>query len=323
MVMHMTKNSVSESGQLLNQLKRNRVFIAVLLLMLGAAYAVVPQLSFFSESWDIVRASNIVPMLLALIMLLVSFGCAAAVYMQLSPKRLVIFPTYMAQIAGSFAGKVLPAGIGAVSVSFLYLVRQGVSKGSAATVVGANNLLGYIGHTLWFMVALALMSESLREKIFSGQFANSWLVGLIAITVLCGIIVGIRQYKPAVFHDILSVLRQYRKQPNRILLALLASMLLTASYVTMLWLSSQAVNGGIDWFACLIALTTGVIAQSITPTPGGIGGAEIGLVAGLSLVGLDVNLALAVALLNRLVTYWVPLLLGWLALLFVVRRRYI
>jgi uncharacterized membrane protein YbhN (UPF0104 family) len=50
-----------------------------------------------------------------------------------------------------------------------------------------------------------------------------------------------------------------------------------------------------------------------TPTPGGIGGAEAALTAGLVASGQSAADSLAAALLFRAVTYWLPMVLGYAA----------
>jgi uncharacterized protein (TIRG00374 family) len=60
--------------------------------------------------------------------------------------------------------------------------------------------------------------------------------------------------------------------------------------------------------------------SSAAPTPGGIGAAEAALVAGYTAVGVDSSTAFAAVLLFRLVTFWLPILPGWIALVQLQRR---
>ena len=55
------------------------------------------------------------------------------------------------------------------------------------------------------------------------------------------------------------------------------------------------------------------IVASAAPTPGGLGAMEAALVAGFTGVGLDPGTAVAAVLAYRLLTYWVPILPGWLS----------
>ena len=51
-----------------------------------------------------------------------------------------------------------------------------------------------------------------------------------------------------------------------------------------------------------------------SPLPGGLGGIEAALTAGLIAVGTDASAALSAVLLYRVFTYWLPIPLGWVAL---------
>ena len=59
------------------------------------------------------------------------------------------------------------------------------------------------------------------------------------------------------------------------------------------------------WWAAAIA--------QVAPTPGGIGAVEAALIAGLTAAGLDKETAVPAVFLFRLVTFWLPILPGWLA----------
>ena len=55
------------------------------------------------------------------------------------------------------------------------------------------------------------------------------------------------------------------------------------------------------------------LIAAAAPTPGGLGAMEAALVAGFTGVGMDPGLAVAAVLSYRLVTYWLPILPGWIS----------
>lgn len=59
------------------------------------------------------------------------------------------------------------------------------------------------------------------------------------------------------------------------------------------------------------------------PTPGGLAGVEAGLVGGFMAYGVTATAAIAIALAFRLVTYWLPIVPGAIALYVSRRQRYI
>ena len=65
------------------------------------------------------------------------------------------------------------------------------------------------------------------------------------------------------------------------------------------------------------------LIAAAAPTPGGLGALEAALVAGFTGVGMEPGLAVAVVLSYRLVTYWLPILPGWISFHVLERRNLI
>jgi len=65
-----------------------------------------------------------------------------------------------------------------------------------------------------------------------------------------------------------------------------------------------------------IVYTAGVLLGAAVPTPGGLAGVEAGLVGGFMAYGVTATAAIAIALAFRLVTYWLPIAPGAIALLY-------
>ena len=55
-------------------------------------------------------------------------------------------------------------------------------------------------------------------------------------------------------------------------------------------------------------------AGAIVPTPGGLGTIEVAFIGGLTAVGINPGIAASVTILFRVLTYWLPIPIGWLAL---------
>lgn len=306
----------------LDTLRRRRLPILGAVLLLGLAYVAVPQLGFFDTSWGVLLGSDWRNFALAVGFLLLSFGAAASIYQLLTPKKLQFGQTYLVQIAGAFAGKVLPVGLGSISVNYLYLRKRGCSQPVAATVVAVNNLLGFVGHGLWLLI-LALFFSSQLHAFTGRQLANGWLLfGLaLGLSIVATGLALLRKRLRGILTGVSKQLRAYRDKPGRLVGALASSMLLTACNITIVWLSALALDVPLTVVGAAVALTAGILAQTATPTPGGLGGVEAGLIAGLVLGGMQVENAIAVTILFRFVTFWLPLAAGSLALLAAMRQK--
>jgi glycosyltransferase 2 family protein len=64
---------------------------------------------------------------------------------------------------------------------------------------------------------------------------------------------------------------------------------------------------------------TGSTLGSIIPTPGGLGAVEAALTAGLTASGVPGAVAVSAVLLFRLLTFWLPVPVGWAAMHFLER----
>jgi len=78
--------------------------------------------------------------------------------------------------------------------------------------------------------------------------------------------------------------------------------------------SIRAAGGLVPWNDLLLVYGSGVAAQSLNVTPGGLGVAEGTLSLGLVATGLHAGQALAAVLLYRLASFWLVALTGWLVL---------
>jgi uncharacterized protein (TIRG00374 family) len=110
-------------------------------------------------------------------------------------------------------------------------------------------------------------------------------------------------------------------RPVALLRALLLALLLTATYTALLYVSARSVGINLGVLRTFIVFSLGMLTSTVTPTPGGLVGAEAGLYAGFVAYDAGEVPAGAAVLLFRLVSYWLPLLPGAFALLLAKRRK--
>jgi pimeloyl-ACP methyl ester carboxylesterase/uncharacterized membrane protein YbhN (UPF0104 family) len=84
--------------------------------------------------------------------------------------------------------------------------------------------------------------------------------------------------------------------------------------------SIRAAGGPVPWNDLLLVYGSGIAAQSLNITPGGLGVAEGTLSLALVATGLRASQALAAVLLYRLASFWLVAVAGWLVLWFLRRR---
>ena len=85
--------------------------------------------------------------------------------------------------------------------------------------------------------------------------------------------------------------------------------------------SIQATGATVPWHDLLLVYASGIAAQSLNITPGGLGVTEATLSAALVGAGLGAGPALAAVLVYRLASFWLVALTGWLVLFWLRRPQ--
>jgi pimeloyl-ACP methyl ester carboxylesterase/uncharacterized membrane protein YbhN (UPF0104 family) len=86
-------------------------------------------------------------------------------------------------------------------------------------------------------------------------------------------------------------------------------------------LRRPAAGAAVPWHDLLLVYGSGIAAQSLNITPGGLGVTEGTLSVALVATGLHATQALAAVLLYRLASFWLVASAGWLVMLWLRRRR--
>src|SRR5690242_776012 len=86
--------------------------------------------------------------------------------------------------------------------------------------------------------------------------------------------------------------------------------------------SIRATGAAVPWHDLLLVYGSGIAAQSLNITPGGLGVAEGTLSLALIATGLRAGQALAAVLLYRLASFWLVAFVGWLVLLWLRYARH-
>ena len=85
--------------------------------------------------------------------------------------------------------------------------------------------------------------------------------------------------------------------------------------------SIRATGSTVPWHDLLLVYVSGIAAQSLNITPGGLGVTEGSLSLALVATGLGASQALAAVLLYRLASFWLVALAGWLVVFWLRRPR--
>jgi len=298
----------------------------LLVLALLTLYVLVPRIGSFKDSLNTLRSADTAYILLGVGLWLATYFVATLVYKIISPRHLPYLPVLLVQIASGFTNRIVPAGTGAMAVNMRYLVSQDLTAINAGAIVALNNLLGFVGNMVLLILVLIFSSAPLN---IAYEYHVSPIVGAVIIVLVIGILSGLifasrnRSKLGRMLIKTLRVLKSIFRRPERLLFAGLMSMSVTALYGSSLFAVGLAFNVHLTIVQTLVVLTAGEVAATITPTPGGLGGAEAGLVAALVSGGVTPQQALTVALTYRFITYWLPIVPGFIAFQLALNKRYI
>jgi undecaprenyl-diphosphatase len=298
---------------------RNILTLGALLL---ATYLLLPQFGEFSNFVDALKDADYVWLGLALVAGAMTFFGAA-----LSISGSVLAPlaygrVYYAQLASSFANKITPAGLGGMGVNVRFLQRSGVKQGDAVGAVALNGTVGFVVH----IVALVFFAVVLkRTGIPKVSVPNGWvlLVAIVVILAIVGIVLETSYGRKHLLlptertvHDLRAVVRR----PTKAVQLFGGAIIVLWSYIIALALALTAFHANASWLDVAAVYLGGSAVASAAPTPGKVGAVEAALIAGLTAVGVASGPAVAGVLAFRLVTFWLPILPGWLAFRSLTRR---
>ena len=306
--------------------RQYRTSLAITAVALLAIYILLPQLHSFRTSLKTIMHADPSYIILAVFFFIVTYFAAALSYCLITYFRLPYWPTLLVQVAAGFTNRIAPAGLGAVTTNVLYLLKRSKSGVKAGYVAGLNNLIGFIAHVLLLAGLLIISKQSPRGLIHIKSIQLKWylLVFLPPVVLLISLFWKvIKKFSIKSYGYLVSALAASLKRPWRLLAGLFAAMLVTVFYFLCLYAVMLALNVHLSLLQVFLVLTISVIAITVTPTPGGLGGVETGLVATLISFGVAAGPALSVALVYRLITFWLPILPGFLALQAAINQNYL
>lgn len=251
---------------------------------------------------------------LLLALFLVTMSCAALSYYFLAIKPLRYRELLLVELAAAGINRLVPSGVGSMGVHGVYLHNRGHSAAALAAVVSSNNILGIVTHIVLIVVFSLLWPETLQKLALKLPPSTGLIVlGVIGVLLLAYSYAPVRGWLQRFVHDMGKHFALYRRKPYKPLLATLASSGITLVNVAIFALAAHAVGVRLDVVTLFFVYSAGVLVGTATPTPGGLGGVEAGLIAGLMTFDVPATTALAAALTFRLATFWWPLCIGTIA----------
>jgi len=236
-----------------------------------------------------------------------------------SPSRLSFRKTVLAQWAGSFVALATPAGIGPAALNLRFLNRQKIATATGLAVVALAQA-SQIVVTVLLLLVLTLATGSGGLITLPSTTIMLTILGVLAVIVILMLIPPVRAWAwgriAPTLKQLWPRLSAMLSQPTRLVAGLGGNVLMSVGYVAAFYAALQAFGRPLAITDAAVIFLVGNTMGALIPTPGGLVGVEGALIAGLTAAGLSVAIATSVTLLFRLVTYWLRIPLGWLAMKF-------
>jgi glycosyltransferase 2 family protein len=290
------------------------------------ALVLLPQRDNLSESLKAIKEANPAYVSVALLAAMTTYFVAALALMSLALRPIRLMRTLVVQLASGFATKLVPAGIGGFALNARYLTRSRHSVVQASSVMALNGLLGFSGHAIILLLSLTTVRGTLDQTVSLSLSPAATLVVLAFVSAAMTIFLFVRPLQAwvrRILRDVWGIMRAYRHAPLKTLGGFLGACGVTALFTLALFFCALSLGIHLTFLQVMLVYTAGSIGTAVVPTPGGIGGAEAALAAALIAIGTDPALSVSLAVLFRLVTFWLPILPGLVFFQIALRKKYI
>jgi undecaprenyl-diphosphatase len=290
----------------------------LVLLSLGlAAYVLIPM---FAEAGNLIDQVRMASPLWGLIALAASLATYVGATIGIKGALTAPLPfrlTLVAQVASSFANRVTPAKVGGLATNVRYLKMCGIDGPTAVSAIGLNTLAGTMIHVP-ATLALAVLAGREAGGFLPSASAVTWVaLGLVLVSGLAMVVpIGRRLVLESLWPALRSALAAVggvARNPRKLLVLFSGSFVVTSMYTVAMAASLEAFGADTALATVAFVYLAGSAVASAAPTPGGVGATEAALAAGYTAVGIPAEVAVPAVLLFRFLTFWLPILPGWVA----------
>ena len=287
-----------------------------------AVFIVVSSLN-FSDLVSTVTSANPWWMAASAVLACLIWVGSAVPLIALSSEKLPFKDTLIAQVAASIITIVAPAGVGPAALNLRYLRKRRAPTAMAVTTV----TLMQISQALITIILLILVMVSAGSSLSVSVPYGTILAIVALVMVAVGVIVAVPKVRRWIWAKIQPTYQQVYPRllwivghPRRLAAVVGGNLLMNIGYVGAFWTAMVAMGGSLNFSTVAITYLTANAAGSFIPSPGGIGTVETALTSGLTVAGVSSSVAIATALLYRLVTFYGRIPFGWLAMKYMEKK---
>jgi glycosyltransferase 2 family protein len=240
---------------------------------------------------------------------------------------LALLPCVVLQSAIKFINLTVPSSAGRIGMNLRFMQRMGVPRAQAVAAGAVDDLSETIVQLGLFLLVLPFVSVNVDTSQFHFSPDRRLLEALaLALVVSAVVVLAVPKVRARVVPEIRSGLSglwsvaRVRQKRLELFGGNIASEL---TYALALGATCLAYGVHLNIAQLVFANTAASVLSSLIPVPGGIGAAEASLSAALIAMGVDKPTAFAIALTQRLCTFYLPPIWGFASLRWLSRKGYL
>ena len=314
-----------------------RVSWPTLIMVVGTligGWALVGVLIDVSQSFDTVLGANWLWVIVAFILAQSAFVASAVEGIGSVAGVLPFGRVVAVEVANSFSA--LAGGTAAVFATRVRFFQQQGYDASVALSSGAiMTTSSWIATLVLFLVSLPFAWGSIHLEATPQSGGNSKLVWIIlAVVVVVAVLAGLALAVPRLrrlaaaklrpkVRDIWGNLKQVANSPRKLVLLVGGSFAQELVVAMALSVSLRAFDDHLRLPTLIVVIFLAGIIGGISPSPGGMGVVEAGMILGLTAAGVAEADATAAVFIQRLFTSYLPPIWGWATLVWMRKREYL
>jgi undecaprenyl-diphosphatase len=177
---------------------------------------------------------------------------------------------------------------------------------------------GFVVHTLLLVVFAARAGRSSDVRLPKPE---ALAIGGAAVVLISAVTLAVPSIRRVIAAKVLPGLRRsgqgivhVLRRPGDLVRLVAGNTVVVVSLLAAFVLCAKAFGDDLRLVALGAAYLAGSSVSIIAPTPGGLGAIEVALVGTLVAAGTPDKIAVPAVFLFRLITFWIPMLPGWLSL---------
>lgn len=236
-------------------------------------------------------------------------------------------PTIMFRYALSFISLAVPSDAASIAMNIRYMQKLGVSTAAAVAQGPLLTVFSKGFDIILLLISMRIIGQAIdTDDLDLGPIIR--LVLLIVVAAAIGAVIAL--LVPKLRHRVLppiregfSSIKESITDPQRLLRVAGGTLIQKVLFALTLSASVAAYGETLSFGEAIFVNSAVSLFIGLVPVPGGIGVAEAGLAAGLTLVGIPEEAAFAAAITHRIVTAYLPPVFGAYTMRWLTDRDYL